>query len=427
MLNRRTFLKVTAGGLATAAAAPRPARAQGKPVEIDFLHIHGGVQQAAVQRQIESFNRSQSRVSVRELFVQGSYEGAMEKLQAMNAAGQLPAVAQGGFVYHKFYTGSFPIVPVAKFIAEDKLDVSDFAPAMLRLGQDDKGVQWGLPYAVSTPIFYCNEAAYREAGLDPERAPATWPDVVETARALARGDRAGVWYHYDITGNWLFQAMTECAGGRMIAPDGKSVAFNEPPGVEALAYWVDMINKHKAMPVLGWTQAQQSWNAGKIAQLSTTTALLTVLSTGVNFGVRATLFPKHPGHPRRVPAGGNNVYIFAKDPDQQRAGWEFIKYITGPEGTTITAQGMGYLSVRKSPLQRPELMGDFLRKTPNAAVTYRQLDEMVPWYNFPGRGGTRIYKLVQDALQDAFLLKRTPKAALDEAAEQANRLIRGRA
>jgi multiple sugar transport system substrate-binding protein len=427
MLNRRTFLKVTAGGLATAAAAPRPARAQGKPVEIDFLHIHGGVQQAAVQRQIESFNRSQSRVSVRELFVQGSYEGAMEKLQAMNAAGQLPAVAQGGFVYHKFYTGSFPIVPVAKFIAEDKLDVSDFAPAMLRLGQDDKGVQWGLPYAVSTPIFYCNEAAYREAGLDPERAPATWPDVVETARALARGDRAGVWYHYDITGNWLFQAMTECAGGRMIAPDGKSVAFNEPPGVEALAYWVDMINKHKAMPVLGWTQAQQSWNAGKIAQLSTTTALLTVLSTGVNFGVRATLFPKHPAHPRRVPAGGNNVYIFAKDPDQQRAGWEFIKYITGPEGTTITAQGMGYLSVRKSPLQRPELMGDFLRKTPNAAVTYRQLDEMVPWYNFPGRGGTRIYKLVQDALQDAFLLKRTPKAALDEAAEQANRLIRGRA
>jgi multiple sugar transport system substrate-binding protein len=152
-----------------------------------------------------------------------------------------------------------------------------------------------------------------------------------------------------------------------------------------------------------------------------------VLSTGVDFGVRATLFPKHPNHPRRVPAGGNNVYIFAKDPDQQRAGWELIKYLTSPEGTTITAQGMGYLSVRKSPLQRADLMGDFLKKTPNAAVTYRQLDEMVPWYNFPGRGGTRIYKLVQDAIQEAFLQAKTPKVALDEAAAQANRLIRGRA
>jgi multiple sugar transport system substrate-binding protein len=71
-------------------------------------------------------------------------------------------------------------------------------------------------------------------------------------------------------------------------------------------------------------------------------------------------------------------------------------------------------------------MGDFLKKTPNAAVTYRQLDEMVPWYNFPGRGGTRIYKLVQDAIQDAFLQKKTPKAALEDAAAAANRLIGGR-
>ena len=425
MLTRRRFLGGAAAAVG-AAAAPRSARAQARPVEIEFMHIHGGLQQATVQKQVEAFNRAQPRVRVRETFVEGSYEGVVEKLQAMHAAGQAPAVAQGGFVYHKFYVGSFPITPVAKFIAEDKFDVSDFAPAMLRLGQDDKGAQWGLPYAVSTPIFYFNETTYREAGLDPGKAPATWPEVVEASRALARGDRAGVWYNFDITGNWLFQAMTESAGGRMTSPDGKTVAFNEPPGVEALAFWVDLINKHKTMPLLNWTQAHQAWSAGRIAQLSTTTAQLTVLSNGVPFKVGATLFPKHPEHPRRVPAGGNNVYVFAREPEQQRAAWEFIKYVTGPEGTTLTAQGMGYLSVRKSPLARPELMGDFLKKNSNATVTYRQLDEMVPWYNFPGRGGTRIYKLVQDAIQDAFLVKKTPKAALDEAAQAANRLISGR-
>ncbi len=246
-------------------------------------------------------------------------------------------------------------------------------------------MQWGLAVRGSTPIFYYRDAGVTvDAGLDPGKPPATWPDVTEAARALAKGDRAGVWYHYDITGNWLFQAMTECAGGRMIAPDGKSVAFHEAPGIEALTFWVDLINKHKAKPMLGWTQAQQSWNAGKIAQLSTTTALLTVLSTGVSFPVRATLFPKHPQHPRRVPAGGNNVYIFAKDPDQQRAGWELIKYMTGAEGTTLTAQGMGYLSVRKSPLAKADLMGDFLKKTPNAAVTYRRTPRWCPGTTSPG-------------------------------------------
>jgi multiple sugar transport system substrate-binding protein len=424
MISRRTFLAATTA--AAGASAARVARAQGKPVEIEFMHIHGGLQQVTVQRQVEAFNRGQSRARVRETFVDGSYEGLAEKLQAMHAAGQAPAVAQGGFVYHKFYVGTFPITPVARFIAEEKFDVSDFAPAMLRLGQDDKGVQWGLPYAVSTPIFYFNENAYREAGIDPAKAPATWPEVVEAARTLTRGERGGVWYNSDITGNWLFQAMTESAGGRMISPDGRSVAFNEPPGVEALTFWVDLINKHKAMPLLGWTQAQQAWSAGRIAQLSTTTAQLTVLTNGVPFKVGATLFPRHPQHPRRVPAGGNNVYVLARDPEGQRAAWEFIKYVTGPEGTTLTAQGMGYLSVRKSPLARAELMGDFLKRNPNATVTYRQLDDMVPWYNFPGRGGTRIYKLVQDAIQDAFVLKKAPKAALDDAAQAANRLIGGR-
>ena len=231
MITRRNFLQGSAATVALGAA--RPVRAQGKVVEIEFLHIHGGIQQATVQKQIETFNAMHPRVRVKELFVQGSYEGAVEKLQAMNAAGQAPAVAQGGFVYHKFYTGSFPITPVAKFITEEKFDTSDFPPAMLSLVKDDRGVQWGLPYAVSTPIFYCNEQAYRDAGLDPGKLPATWPDVVESARALAKGERAGVWYHYDITGNWLFQAMTEFAGGRMITPDGKSVAFAEPAGVEA--------------------------------------------------------------------------------------------------------------------------------------------------------------------------------------------------
>jgi ABC-type glycerol-3-phosphate transport system substrate-binding protein len=145
MLTRRTCLTVLAASAVAAGLLPRSVKAQGQAVEIDFLHIHGGIQQAAVQQQIERFNASQSRVRVRELFVQGSYKGAVEKLQAMNAAGQLPAVGQGGFVYHKFYIGSFPITPVATFIAEERFDLTDFHAAMLALGQDAKGLQWGCP------------------------------------------------------------------------------------------------------------------------------------------------------------------------------------------------------------------------------------------------------------------------------------------
>ncbi len=81
------------------------------------------------------------------------------------------------------------------------------------------------------------------------------------------------------------------------------------------------------------------------------------------------------------------------------------------------------MSVRKSPLTTPALMGDYLAQNPNAKVTYEQLDDMVPWYNFEGRGGTRIYKVVQDAIVAALNKEKTPKQALDDAAAEANALL----
>jgi hypothetical protein len=120
------------------------------------------------------------------------------------------------------------------------------------------------------------------------------------------------------------------------------------------------------------------------------------------------------------------LYHFANDPAQQQAAWEFIKYITGPEGTTITVQGMDYLSACKRSVNRPDRMAESQTQHHTAAVAFRQLDdEMAPRYDFPGRGGTRIYKLVQDAIRKAFLGE-APKMALDEAAEAANRLMHGR-
>ena len=100
--------------------------------------------------------------------------------------------------------------------------------------------------------------------------------------------------------------------------------------------------------------------------------------------------------------------------------------MTGAEGTTLTAQGMGYLSVRKSPLATPALMGDFLKTTPNAIGDLPPARRDGALVQLPGRGGTRIYKLVQDAIQDAFLQKQDAEGRAGRRGEAANRLIAGR-
>lgn len=433
--SRRTILRgVVAWSSATALlAVPRtvglawaglPAVPSRQVTEIEFLHIHGGVAGEAVDTLARAFNASQSRVRVTPVFVPNSYEGLLEKLQALTAARQLPAVTQSGFTYTKFTIKNLPVTPIQPFMNEEGYDTSDFVPALLRLCQDETGLQWGLPFGVSNPVIYVNLDHYQSAGLDPERdAPRTWAETRRIARLLTTADRMGVYYHYDITGNWLFQAMVECAGGQMSTPDSSRVTFNEEPGVRALSYWSALTNEDATMALLTEAQAQQSFIAGKIGLYVTTIANISpFLKAGLP--IRTYLFHTDEEKPRRVPAGGNGVYLTTQSPEQQRAGWEFIKFVGSPEGTTIIAKGIGYMATRRSAVERDDLMGAYLREVPAARTPYDQLNDTVPWYNFPGRGGTRIYKIVQDAIAAALTRQKAPRQALDDAAAEANALLR---
>lgn len=427
------LLAVTAMAIAACSGKPSPASgnsaaaaatAETKVTEIEFYHIHGGVQEEAVNKLIDAYHKSQDKVRVKPIYVPKSYEGILEKVQTMVAARQYPDVVQAGFVYTQFMIENMPVTPVSRFIDAEKFDTSDFYPSMLDLGKDNKGQLWGLPFAVSTPIVYFNADHFKAAGLDPTKPPKTWDELRAAAKKLTTPEHYGIWFNYDITGNWLFQAMVETAGGRMIGDDAKRVRFDEQAGTASLQYWVDLINTDRSMPLLKGDQAQKQFEEGKISMLVSTTAGLAGYTRNAKFDLRTALFPTTGSNPRRVPAGGNNVFIMAKDPERQKAAWDFIKFATGPKATTIVAQGMGYMANRKSAVATPELMGDFLSKSQNAKTTYEQVGDMVPWYNFPGKAGTRIYKLVQDNMEAAFLKQKEPAQALKDAATEANALLK---
>ena len=44
------------------------------------------------------------------------------------------------------------------------------------------GKTWGVPFQRSTIVLYWNKELFKEAGLDPEKAPATWAEMVAFAR-----------------------------------------------------------------------------------------------------------------------------------------------------------------------------------------------------------------------------------------------------
>ncbi|HEV2121761.1 MAG TPA: ABC transporter substrate-binding protein [Chloroflexota bacterium] len=401
-------------------SAPKLARAEPAP-EIEFYHQHGG---EFIGGLLDLYHQQQPRVRVQSVTVSGGYEGLLQKLQLLAAADTLPAVAQAGFTYTRFMTKRIPMTPAASFVAAERFETGDIFPAMLKLGQDAQGKQWGLPFAVSTPVFFYNANLLEQAGLSPEQPARTWDELRTQAQRLTRGEAKGVAFNYTITGNWVFQAMVEGAGGRMVTPDGLKPLFHEAPGVRALTYWTDLHQRDGSMPL--YSGAGTLFYTGKLGYIVTTTASLDGIRRNIQFpveGLRTTIFPTDGAKPRRVPAGGNNIFVLGKTPAEQWAGWDLVKFLVSPAGTSKMAQTSGYMAVRRSTLDDPQLMGTYLKETPIARTTYQQVNDMVPWHEFETNDAVQVRKLILDAQVAALNAEKTPRQALEEAAAQVQPLL----
>jgi len=427
MRRQRRWIGTVLAGVVMGLAMAGPGMPQSK-IELDFWYAYPNLFDRVVEELVMRFQRANPDVVIQSAAVGKDYEEITQKIQARIFAGNPPALALHGFTYARYFAEHTPIVPLQEFIDRDReFDAKDFPEAMLGLGRFGGKIA-ALPFAVSTPVLYYNADLFRKAGLDPRKPPETWTELEQAAQRLTKPSEGqhGIWFHWNITGNWLFQAMVSCAGGHMVAPDEQRVTFNEGPGVRALTFWVDLVKKGSMPRISAFAPAEASFTAGKIGMFVTSTAFLAQLerSTQGRFELGTGLFPKDAE--RRVPAGGNAVFIFAKDKVKQEAAWRFAKWITSAEGTTIMSKGTGYMPVRRSVLEDPKLMGTYLQERPRLKATMRQAENMEAWYTFPGDQGTKITDVIKNAIEAALLGQKDPKQALDEAAVQANKLLPGR-
>ena len=68
--------------------------------------------------------------------------------------------------------------------------LKSFYPAFMENSQTG-GKTWGIPFQRSTIVMYWNKELFKEAGLDPNKAPANWTEMLNYAKKLTRRDAAG--------------------------------------------------------------------------------------------------------------------------------------------------------------------------------------------------------------------------------------------
>jgi sn-glycerol 3-phosphate transport system substrate-binding protein len=322
------------------------------------------------------------------------------------------------------------IVPFDEFAtsAEDKQWLASFYPALMA-NSKAKGKIWGIPFQRSTIVLYHNKDAFKEAGLDPNKPPATWDEMVATAQKLTKKDASGNvtrWgVHIPSTGYayWMFQALCIQNGQELMNQDGNKTNFDHPDVIEALQFWRDLAAKHKVMPegTIDWGTLRQKFLEGATAMMWHTTGNLTAVKEGAKFDFGVSMLPAKKR--RGSPTGGGNFYIFKKaSVEERQAALKFIKFMTAPELTARWSIATGYVATRADAYKTPTLE-KYVAEFPAAAVARDQFQYAVA--EFATHENARNKKFLDDAIQSVVTGAKPPKEALTAAQQQAERVLKG--
>ncbi len=403
----------------------KAAQKEGGKTVVTFWHVYTKNFGAPVIKQmVEDFNKSQDKIVVKEVYNPDMYPGLMKNLQADVASGKSPSISMIGYNYLKYFDQNFKYVSpldLEKAAANDKDFVEkNFLPNVLSLAKvGDKQV--GLPFSISAPIIYYNPDLFKAAGLDPNKPPKTWAEVREYAKAIQEKTGNYGFYMQEYQDNWATQGLLTSNGAEILSKDNKAV-FASPESIEAYQLYADMVLKDKSALHIAADEGIASFYSGKVGILMGTSAKIGTVTQSSKFNVMSCTFPAFENKKVQIPSGGNFLAVTAQNKDEQAAAWEFIKFIMQPKYLAQWTNNTGYLPPRQDVVNDPSIK-EAIAKTPALKVAFDELPMLSPWVAFPGDVGVKAEKMLADA-RDQILSGQDPKAVLEKAQEELNKLLK---
>lgn len=184
-----------------------------------------------------------------------------------------------------------------------------------------------------------------------------------------------------------------------------------------------MIVNTKSALRISWSEGVQSFVDGNVAMLYTTIAQRANVQKGATFDVAAINSPVWEGKERRLPAGGAFLAITAQDEAEQKAAWEFEKYLYSVESMATWTIGTGYVPPRKDVAEAENGLKSFLEENKMMAAATTQMEGVVSWASFPGDAGLEAEQILLDVRDQILGGKISARDGLTQAQEQINNIL----
>src|SRR6201994_2595930 len=154
--------------------------------DIMWWHAMSGELGRQLEKLAADFNASQSEYRIVPSYKGNYTETVMAAIFAFRSHGQPAIVQVNEIATATMMAAKGATYPVFELMRDQKEAFSPAAylPAVSGYYTDVAGNMLSFPFNSSTPILYYNKDMFRAAGLDPDVAPKTWPEVGAAAKRL---------------------------------------------------------------------------------------------------------------------------------------------------------------------------------------------------------------------------------------------------
>lgn len=293
---------------------------------------------------------------------------------------------------------------------------SDFAPLVWNAGIYN-GKRYGVPLDMHPLALFYNKGVMKKAGLDPENPPQTKDDYMAALKEMKDAGVEGHWISpFPFTGTLTFESLLWQFGGDLYNGDVTKATFNSDAGVEALSWMVDLVKSGYSPKNVAQDSEDPAFQNGKSAFNWDGVWNINVWKEVPDLEWGVAPLPQI-GSQKAAWSGSHNFVIMNQpnaDENKLQASKVFINWISEK---SIDWAKAGQVPARKSVRESSEF-----KNLEEQSIVAEEIDYVHFVPAVPGIGDVQPTTFDQ-AVNESVLLKKEPKAALDEAAARADKLL----
>lgn len=430
-MNNTLLRLLAAGALVGSTVAARAA------TEIQFWHAMTGGNGDKLNQIVDGFNQSQPDFKVVPVF-KSSYAEALNGAIAAFRAHQQPAIVQ----VFEVGTGTMmaakgAVYPVYQLMKDMKqpFDPKSYLPTVTGYYSDIHNNMLSFPFNSSTPILYYNKDEFAKAGLDPNKPPATWPELEADAKKLqASGVPCGFttgwpsWVQIESFSAWHNKPLATLENG--FGGTAARLDFNGDLQVRHIAQLAEW-QKTKIFDYGGReSQSAPKFYSGECAIWMNSSANYSGVKANAKtwqFGTgMLPYWPDVKGAPQNTIIGGASLWVLkGVDKAEYPGVAKFFAYLSSAQVQADWHEFSGYLPITSAAYELAKSQG-FYDKNPGTDIAIKQMTLHPPTANSKGlRLGyySQIRDLIEGDLEAAFAGKMAARPALDDAVAKGNDLL----